>query len=459
MTVDSITGGVARYVHRLRWDDTSDSAREAARTRIMDTLACAWGGVDAPAVRIAKRALLRPGLGGTVHLIGGGTAAVEQAAFLNGLMSRVLELNDWSPPTFHASDMVMPLIALGEDRGSGGRDVLLAVIAAHQVFGAFNKAFGVSNKRLGWDGGVMLSAGTAAGAGKLLGLDEQGIAHAVSIAVSGGPTTRVRGTGNVSIWTRGEGPQECMIAIWAALLAAAGMPGPPEPFEGQFGMWQLVTGKFDLRHLPHTKGFYIEETMTKLIPASFAAHAPIVAAIGMREEIGELSQIESIHIQTYDFVKNGIGKPESWDPRSPEAADHSLPFLIALAIVDGGVRVSSFTEDSLRRVDLRNLMARTTIEERAEFSAAFPERFMHELRVTMKDGRVIRRLTTEPPPGHPRNPATAEQIDEKVAELMGPYLTDATIARIRRDVARLEEIADLATITSVTPDAKAARTA
>lgn len=450
--MDSITRGIAEYVCSLEWDDVSEPARRATCTRIMDTLACAWGGIDAPAVAISKRAMLRGGLHGPVNLIGGGTAPAEEAAFLNALMSRVLELNDWSPPTFHGSDMVMPLVALAEELGRDGRETVLALIAAHQVFGAFNKAFGVNNKRIGWDGTTMLAAGTAAGAAKLLRLDEQGVADAVSIAVSGGPATRVRGTGTVTIWTRGEGPQECMIAIWAAILAAEGMPGPAEPFEGLFGLWQMVTGEFDLRHLTHENGFYIEETMTKLIPASFAGHAPIVAAIGMRDEIGDIGRIASIHIDTYDFVKNGIGKPESWHIATPEEADHSLPFLLALALAEGEVKLSSFTQESIARTDLRDLMAKTTVAENPAFSAAFPEEFMHELTVTMDDGRVVHRLSTVPPPGHARNPATPEQLAAKFHDLMGARLSEECIERICREVDRFDELESLKVVTGVLPD-------
>ena len=450
--MDSITAGIAKYVAQLSFNDLTEGARAATKLRLMDTLACAWGGIDAPAVNISKRAMLRGGLTGPVNLIGGGRAPCEEAAFLNALMSRVLELNDWSPPTFHGSDMVLPLVALAEELGRDGAETMLAIVAAHQVFGAFNKVIGVENKRKGWDGGVMLCPGTAAGAAKLLHLDEQGIADAVSIAATGGPTTRVRGTGKVTLWTRGEGPQECTMSIWAALLASEGMPGPLQPYEGQMGIWQMATGPFDLRYLPHTDGFYIEETMTKLIPASFAAHAPIVAAIDMREEIGDTDAIESIHIETYDFAKNGIGKPESWDPRTPDAADHSFPYLIAAAIVDGRITLQSFDEEKLYRPNIRRLMERTTIVEKKEFSKAFPEKFMHDITVRTRDGRCIHRLTTVPPPGHAQNPATPKQLDEKFTELMGAKLSRKAMLGLMQSVERLEEIKDIKVITGVLPD-------
>lgn len=454
--MDSITSGIAHYTAGLKSRDLTPSARAATRLRIMDTFACAWGGIDAPAVKIAKRAMLRNGLTGPVNLIGGGSAPCEEAAFLNGLMSRVLEMNDWSPPTFHGSDMVFPLLALAEELGRDGEETMLAIVVAHQVFGALNKAFGVHNKRIGWDGGVMLSPGTAAGAAKLLRLDEAGIANAVSIAASGGPTTRVRGSGEITLWTRGEGPQECMLAIWSALLASEGMIGPMEPYEGQFGIWQMVTGKFDLRHLAHDRRFYMEETMTKLIPASFAAHAPIVAALGMRDEIGDLSEIESIRIETYDFAKNGIGRPESWDPKTPAAADHSFPYLIAAALTDGNVTLASFEPDMLSRPGVRDLMNRITIEEKPEFSTAFPEKFMHHIFVRMRDGRTVDRLTTVPPPGHPDNPATAEQLDDKFKGLMGAWLSADAIRELREKIDRFEQLGNIKELTGMAADRRQA---
>lgn len=450
--MDSITSGIASYVAALKASDMTEAARQATRTRIMDTLACAWGGIDAPAVEISKRAMLRHGLDGPVNLIGGGTAPCEEAAFLNSLMSRVLELNDWSPPTFHASDMIFPLIALAEELGRDGEETMLAIVAAHQIFGAFNKAFGVNNKRIGWDGGVMLMPATAAAAAMLLGLDEEGIVNAVSIAATAGPTTRVRGTGKVTLWTRGEGPQECSIAIWCAFLAAEGMPGPLLPYDGQMGLKEMVTGPFDLTHLDHSERFYIEETMTKLIPASFAGHSPIVAAISMREEIGDPDQIDTVHIDTYDFAKNGIGKPESWDPRTPDAADHSFPYLIALALIEGSVTLRSFEPDMLFREDLRALMAKTTVAERREFSEAFPERFLHEITVTMKDGRKVVRESILPPPGHFENPATPEQLDEKFRGLMRHKLSDAAIDALWRDVDRFDQLESMKIITGVVSD-------
>lgn len=419
--MDGTTSALAEFAGTLTSAQLTSSCKEAVTLRVIDTLGCAWGGAAAEPVRIAGRALAQDGCADGAHVIGGGVAPAHVAGFVNSFASRYLDFNDYSPRgQGHPSDMILPLLAAAERVNASGETILPAIAAAYQLFLAVS--LGGQLKAGGWDTGVAIAIGAAGGTGVLTGLPPERIGDAIAIAAACGPALAARGAGHLSMWKAGAGPHAAHTGVFSGLLALEGMTGPDRPFEGRGGLWEKVTGEFDVTgYLDVAKAFGIERTGIKLLPLELHALAPCAEMFALRDEIGDPAGIESIDVETYLRAKIGIGGADRWDPQTRESADHSYPYLLAVALLDGAVTPESFSHEAIHRQDVRDLMTRISIEENTEFTAHFPDTYDNRLVIKLRDGRVIDRLTGFPE-GHPEHPARRESVESKARGLLEPVL-------------------------------------
>jgi len=183
------------------------------------------------------------------------------------------------------------------------------------------------------------------------------MAQAVSLAVIPHVPTRRTRAGSLSMWKGCATAGAARNGIFAATLAARGMTGPPEPFEGPEGIWDQVTGPFALSIDPPEPGRYvIERSLLKSRPAEYNAQGPLDLVIDLRSEVPH-EAVERIDVDTYWLCWSEIGhEPAKWDPQNRETADHSLPYLLAVGMIDGRVALSSFTAERIADPALRPLM-------------------------------------------------------------------------------------------------------
>jgi 2-methylcitrate dehydratase len=443
--MDKTTAAIAKFVEELTFAELTSNTTAAAKVRIFDTIICAWGGVDAKPAVIARKALLGDGQSGPATLIGGGVGPTETVAFVNSLMSRYLDFNDWAYPAGHPSDLILPLLAVGEEVKADGKEFLTIIVAAYQVYLAISKGGALTKNR--WDVGIALSVATAAGAARLHGLDAAGIGNAVGIAAACGPALSVRVTGSrASMWKAGSGPQSCKTGVFAAQLAAFGMTGPDAPFEGRNGVFERVCDPFEIAPLLDLNlGTCVEQSVLKLFPTEIHAQAPIAAALELRRQIPDASQIMSVEIRSYERMIVTVGGPDRWNPETRESADHSAPYAVSVALLDGVVNSHSFDEANLTREDVRDLMAKITIEAVDEFEAAYPGKLTSAFRVTLADGKVVEHRI-DYPLGHPSNPASDEALEQKLHALVRDGLSSDQVARLRRSVDELESLGKLSVL-------------
>jgi 2-methylcitrate dehydratase len=220
------------------------------------------------------------------------------------------------------------------------------------------------------------------------------------------------------------------------------MTGPPEPFEGKDGLWERVTGPFDFGLPARSDGFIVEQTSLKLHPSEYHSQSflDLVPAILDRVSV---EQIASIDVETYWLCYSEIGsEPAKWEPDSRETADHSLPFILATALRDGSLTLSSFSDANLHDVELRALMQRIRIEHNAELTSRFPEELVSRLEVTSRSGEKFVFDGTYPK-GHVRNPATQSELDAKFDVLAGGVVSPERRDAIRAAVDRLDERNDV----------------
>jgi len=301
------------------------------------------------------------------------------AGFANGVMVRYLDCNDsyFSPGGGHPSDMIPAVLAMADPMVADGRTVVTSIVLAYEVFCRLSDEVMASN--LGWDQGMFGVIGAVCGAGKVLGLDQEQMGHAISLAVTPSLPLAVTRSGELSMWKGCATAAAIRSAVFAAMLAAEGMSGPNEPFDGKRGLWEQAVGKpvvipeFPLGGSRNDDDpFRINQTIVKSYPSQIHTQAPIGLAIELGKKVA-LDDIKSVHIDTYaSAASSASNEPEKWDPKTRETADHSIPFLVAVALQEGAVTPGTFTPQGIADPTKRATMAKMTVAEDPEFTARFP---------------------------------------------------------------------------------------
>lgn len=420
--MDALTDKLSGFAAMLAYDSLPTTLIDAARQRLIDTLGCALGGRACDAARIAR------GLGeGTLPVRWQGRVlsypartTAESAAFVNGIMARYLDFNDTGPGS-HPSDSIGGLVAIAEAAGADGRRLLSAIIVAYEIL--IRLAFGTAMRQKGWDQGFVTAVGTAAGAGHLLRLPRDQIAHAIAIAAVANVPLRASRAGQLSLWKAAATPFAVKNGIVAALLAADGMTGPEQPFEGRFGLWEQITGPFEIEPFSTAGGNALLPRWSRLKywPVEYNAQIAVWAARELRTRL-PVDQIASITIHTYHQAWHEIGsEPAKWDPRTRETADHSLPYIFARTLVDGAITVASFDAAAYLDASLRPLMAKIAVCADATLSAQFPAAIPIRVEAVAQSGERIT-VALANPKGHDQNPMNEADVDAKFCALAEPVL-------------------------------------
>ena len=366
-------------------------------------------------------------------------------------MIRFLDANDTyiARGSGHPSDMLGALLAAAESRGASGEDLLLATVAGYEVFGAL--ADQVSLRDRGWDQSVFVAPASAAGAGLLLGLSAEQMADALAIAATASVATRQTRAGALAMWKGCATAAAAKAGLFAAQLAKEGMTGPTAAFEGHHGLCEQVTGPFEIGALGGGGSFAIERTNLKFFAAEYHAQAPIATALALRQNVS-VEEIEAIDVQIYAMAYSEIGSERAkWDPRTRETADHSLPYMLAVALQDGRITPSSFEPQRYLDPALRPLMNRIRVAENPEFTHRFPRELVSEISVVTRTGRHLTERA-EYPKGHVRNPMTDADVDAKFRDLsagvLGPTKGDRALHALWRleGEGRVGAVMDLFTV-------------
>ena len=425
--MDTTTRLLSNYSSQLTYEDLDSATVHQVKRTLIDTLGCAMGGFLSEPAEIAR--VLAASVAGNPAARVLGTAdfsSVDMAAFANGSMIRFLDCNDsyFSPGGGHPSDMIAAALSVGDAYRADGAAFITATALAYEVFCRLSDQ--VVSGDLGWDQGMFSIVGATSAAGSLMGLSEEKLGHAISLALAPNLPLGVTRTGELSMWKGCATASATRAGVFAAQLAAGGMTGPGEPFEGRRGLWEQagVTQEVTLDAFGGGgQEFLITDTTFKFYPSQIHTQAPIGLAVELRPQIN-VAEIESISIQTYlSGVSSPATEPEKWDPRTRETADHSIPFLVAMALQDGAVTPNSFSPRRIADPSLRALMSKMTMSEGAGFTENYPRQYNCRIEVLSKSGES-RVAATSYPKGHRQNPLSDREVGEKFCNLASAVLSD-----------------------------------
>src|SRR5262249_11166398 len=227
--------------------------------------------------------------------------------------------------------------------------------------------------------------------------------------------------------------------LFAAQLAKEGMTGPTAAFEGRHGLAEQVTGPFEIGALGGTgRPFAVERANVKFFAAEYHAQAPLAMALRLREKVSA-EEIDAIDVQIYAMAHSEIGsEPAKWDPRTRETADHSLPYMLAVALRDGRITPASFEPARYLDPSLRPLMNRIRVAENPEFTRRFPGELVSQIDVTTRSGQRLA-ARAEFPKGHARNPMTDADVETKFHDLAIDALGATRVNAALQTLWRLDE--------------------
>src|ERR1700682_2787490 len=239
---------LAQFVATTQWEDIPEPVRRHAKLTLLDTLGVILAGGERPEMhQLRERRAAPSGSGATVYASGWPAQDPRTAALLNGIAGRSIELCEGLRlVSGQAALQVLPgVLAVGEQAGSSGRDILAAFVLGYDVAGRL--ASGFTPRPLAHQNGqVSLLAAAAAGA-RLRGLDAAGISRAMRIAtvlvLTPSYTNAVAGATALNV----AGGMSGHAAALAPELALAGFEAQPDAIEEALS--QLVGGGFDPGHV------------------------------------------------------------------------------------------------------------------------------------------------------------------------------------------------------------------
>jgi len=449
ISMDAMTQQLADYALRTDFSSLPPTAVHECKRHLIDTLACALGAYDEPFCA-RTRAFAARYTGTPSARIWGVEQPVsaEMAAYANGVMLRYLDLNDMYRVKSggHPSDIIAGVIAAAETVQADGPATIAAILLGYEIYCGFCEALDINS--MGWDQPVYGVIATALAAGKLLGLDRDGLGNALALALVPNMTLLQTRRGDLSGWKGCAGANACRNALFAAFLARDGFDGPTAAFEGKFGLTDAI-GKFQW---PRFGGgdvpFRLTQSHIKRYPVCYHGQGAAEIASGMHAEV-DPARITAIEIDTYRVAVEEMASDDTrWAPRSRETADHSLPFVTASALIDGDVTPRSFTDERLRDERIGRLMQLTKVREESAFSALHPQRAPTRVRLRYSDGRELVR-EVQNATGHARTPLSDAQVEAKFRGLFGSYGPASQCEAALAALWAFDKVQDVRTVTAL----------
>jgi 2-methylcitrate dehydratase len=456
---------LARYCRAFRFESLSESVVHEVKRRVLDSLGCALGAWNAPPCRFARQLAQR------VKLVNGATlwgtrhkTLPDLATFANGGLVRYFDFNDTylAKEPAHPSDNIPAVLAVGESTGASGQRVIQAIALAYEMQCRLCDAAALRPR--GWDHVTYGPFSSALAAANVMKLSETQARHAVNLAGVANVALRQTRVGDLSMWKACAFSNAARNGVFAAMLAELGMTGPSPIFEGEKGFMKLVSGPLELAPFGGEKGqasamsgsqfpqFKILETYIKHYPVEYHAQTAVEAALELRaaliqaEGAGAVHQASDIEIGSYDVAIEIIGRePEKWQPTTRETADHSFPYCVAAALLDGDVTLQSFGPKRLQDPALREVIKKVRVVRDPAFDHCYPATMPSRITVRTREGRIYTKQK-DLPLGHPGNPMSDVELEAKFRRLVSRRLGRARTERVIRLVWKLDQLTDIRTL-------------
>jgi 2-methylcitrate dehydratase len=440
---DRILKHLCDYALKLSYHDLPQEVIGRAKHIVLDTVGCVLGGAESPPAKIARAAAseITSAVPSTV-MISGQKTSPDLAAFANGVMIRYLDFNDTyaGSPTCHPSDLLAPVLAVVDAKNGDGKDVIVGMVLGYEVLCGLIDAG--ANERGGiWDQSTYGVIAAAVAAAKFFGHTREQMTNAISLAVTSHISLEQIRRGQISHWKGCAVANASRNAVFCAMLAGKGMTGPEEVFEGKAGFFISTGIRFEIRPFADSADAYrIMKARVKAFPSGYFSQSAIEAILNLRSQIADLDAIKEIRLQTFPAGYEVMGSGEAnWRPETRESADHSLPFVMAVALMEGSVEIRHYDQMYYKRPDVRALMQKIKVRIGEEPVAAWPEVPLSIVEVELRSGKVLSTKVAYHL-GHFKRLMTDEEQERKFRPLAEPLLPKKQIDDLLACLRRLDQI-------------------
>ena len=431
----TVTWKMSEWAANVRYEDLPPEVVRQCKRFLTDSVGCALGGAQQHDVQIARNVIGElAGQGQATVLVTGERMDPVSASLLNALMIRVMDYNDiyWKQDPSHPSDLIPAAMAAAERAGRSGRDLLVGIALAYEFEQRLCELSFPGVREVGWHHATLTAVASPIAAGRMLGLDAARMQHAIGISASRHCTPGSVTAGKLTMMKNTVDPLATQSGVLAALLAEQGYTGPEHVLDGKEGFAHVIhtEWKWDVLTEGLGKDWRILRCGMKFFPTEALTHAPISAVLDLvKGHDLAPEQVQTITIHSLARAADILADPSKYDPHSKETADHSLPYVIAAALVDRQVTPLSFTKQRIEDPHLRAQLPKVKVVADKEIEKLFPALQRVRVVITTTDGRALEKQL-DYPKGDPRNPLTDEEIEGKFHALGQALGSPAELRRI-----------------------------
>ena len=439
---------MARWAATLDYHHLSPEAVYQAKRFLLDSVGCALGGYQQHDVEIALEVLDEVAGRGPATVIGTGKRVdPASAALANALMIRSMDYNDiyWKQDPSHPSDIFPAAMAGCERAETGGEELIVGFVLGHELEMRFCEAAFPGIRERGWHHATLTAFVSPFVAGRALGLPWQQIQHAVGISASRHCTLGAVTAGKLTMMKNTVDPMATQSGMLAALLAEKGYTGPEHVIDGKEGIAHCLGPEWKLNVLTDGLGdsWRITRCGMKFFPTEALTHAPISAVLDLVKKNNLYpEQVERIQIRSLARAADILSDPSKYDPHTKETADHSLPYVIAAALVDRQVTPAQFEMSKIMDPTVRAQLKKVEVVADPEIEKVFPALQRVVVTITATDGRNLTEQL-DYPKGDPRSPLTDQEIEEKFCALADGVLSAQAQKKLKGAIWSLEKIASV----------------
>jgi 2-methylcitrate dehydratase len=447
----NVTDPISKFAASLRYEDIPPEAVYQAKRFLLDSLACALAGYRQHDVIIALQVLEEIAGTGPCTVIGSGRRLDPVSTSLaNALMMRCMDYNDvyWKQDPSHPSDIIPAALACCERARNNGRDLVVGVVLGHEFECRFCEAAFPGIRERGWHHATLTAFVSPIVAGRSLHLNAAQIQNAIGISGSRHGTLGAVAAGNLTMMKNTVDPMATQSGVLSALMAEKGYTGPEHVVDGKEGLIHCLGPEWKLDVLTEGLGesWRITQCGMKSFPTEALTQAPISAVLDLvHEHDFKPEQVERVYIRSLARAADILSDPTKYDPQTKEAADHSLPYVIAAALVDRQVTPAQFTPERIRDPQIRAQLPKVEVVADHEIERLFPalQRAIVSIRTTSGE-EFTKQL--DYPKGDPRNPLSDTEIEAKFeasADGVLPRLRQKSVRDAVWSVEKLESVSPM----------------
>jgi len=446
--MSSISRRIAEFAVSLNYSDLPDEVVYQVKRFLFDSIGCAYGAMNTRDVRAMYKVLTDIGGNREATIIGfGDELPAVNATLMNSLMVRSLDFNDiyWKQDPSHPSDLIPAALAVGEKMSTSAKDVITAIVLAYEFEQRLCEFAVPGLRERKWHHASITQFVSPVVAGKLLGLNVDQMVNAIGIGGMHNFTLGCATAGQLTMMKNTVDPMSVHTGVFAALLAREGYTGTEEIFEGKEGLMDVMGPEWDESKLFDGLGekFKILECSMKAFPTEALTHTHLSAVLKLvKENDIKPEDVEEVTIKTIARACDILFDPHKYKPTSRETADHSLPYCIAVAIVDRKVTVQSFSEEKLKDQRVWNVINKIKGVASEEFEKLFPAKQPSEVIIKTVDGEEYSQYL-EYPKGDPREPMTDDELTDKFNALSADMLSEVKQKEIKEAIYNFEKFGNV----------------